>query len=91
MLVLAMKINLNNFTVFLLLFFISCNSRQENNPEEERMVYLCESPRAYSFHFDSKCPALKKCSHTVSKTTASLAKKHRRRLCGWEANGGIIR
>ncbi|KOS04801.1 hypothetical protein AM493_01135 [Flavobacterium akiainvivens] len=75
----------------LALLFLSCTDAPQSPDPENTEVYLCDSPAAYSYHFNPNCKGLQQCKHNIYKTSLKTAKKHGRSFCGWEANDTIAR
>jgi hypothetical protein len=52
---------------------------------DERIVYICDSPYATSYHYSKSCRAIGKCTHEIKKVTLTDAvNTYRRSLCGYE-------
>lgn len=47
-------------------------------------VYICDSPKAKSYHYTKNCRGLNNCKHDVVETTVNKAVNRGRTLCGWE-------
>ncbi len=58
------------------LFFSSCSSDS---------VYICDSPDAYVYHYDSDCEGLRNCSHDIESVSKEEAiSSYNRSSCGYE-------
>lgn len=81
-----MKNILDYFSLLLLFAFLSCDdSKQEKSPNDCR-VYVCESVMSYKYHLNPECPGLKQCTHDISETMESIAKREGRTFCGRETD-----
>ena len=49
--------------------------------KEDKTVYYCDSPNGIKYHFTKECRGLKKCTHTIKKTTEAGAKKLELTVC----------
>lgn len=47
-------------------------------------VYICVSKGAKRYHYDESCRGLKRCTHTVEKTTKKKAEAIGLTVCGYE-------
>jgi hypothetical protein len=59
----------------------------ETTPPREAVadaVYICKSTGAKKYHYDQYCTGLKRCTHTVEKTTKKAAEALGLGLCGYE-------
>jgi len=66
-------------TLSLLIFFfanITC--------KESTTVYICNSPGAKKYHYNSNCRGLGNCTYRVVSIEIEKAKKEGKTLCGWE-------
>ncbi len=65
----------------LLLGFIFLNNVTCGGPVT---VYVCNSCNAKKYHYTASCRALRNCKYKIVKTTAALAERKGKTLCGWE-------
>ncbi|HEX9980939.1 MAG TPA: hypothetical protein VGB50_10300 [Flavobacterium sp.] len=47
-------------------------------------VYICKSAGAKKYHYDENCHGLRRCKHTIEKTTRKAAEGLGLGLCGYE-------
>ncbi len=53
--------------------------------EQNGYVYICNSERAYAYHYDRDCRGLSNCKHEILQITYEAAiNDYKRKLCGWE-------
>ena len=66
-------------TLSLLIFFVINITCKENTT-----VYICNSPGAKKYHYNSNCRGLGNCTYRVVSIEIEKAKKDEKKLCGWE-------
>ncbi len=49
-----------------------------------KTVWICQSAAAKRYHYNASCRGLKRCTHTVLKTTVERAKAVGLTMCGFE-------
>lgn len=57
-----------------------CKKNEHKRPwaEDDRTVYLCDSPNAKAYHYDRYCDGLQSCTHEVVEATEDEASGYRR-------------
>ncbi len=71
--------------LLIFLLFASCSSEQsygESVKKGQDSVFVCISPKAYSYH-NHMCRGLDNCDHDIKKVSLAEAKSMNRKPCGY--------